>query len=66
MTTQFELPINVKVGDKIVINDFEEHKTWLETVTEEPKMTETGDRVTVWTDKRLLMCDPSIKVSIRR
>lgn len=62
--TTFELPINVHVGDKIVINDFESHKTFMETVTAEPIL--SGEKVQIWTDKRLLHCDAGLKVAIRR
>ena len=64
MSTTFEYPINIKVGDQVVINDTEEHKTYLETVTAPPEM--SGSTVSIWTNKRLLHCDSGMKVSIRR
>lgn len=64
MSTAFEYPLNVKVGDKVVINDTEEHRTYLETVESTPER--TGDKVSMWTNKRLLFCDPGLKIQIRR
>ena len=64
MTTQFDYPLNVHIGDKVVINDTEEHRTYLETVTSEPER--QGEKVSFWTDKRLLFCDPGLKIQIRR
>ena len=62
--TLFEYPLSVKVGDQVVIHDTEEHKTYLEKVESVPER--QGDKVSMWTDKRLLFCDPGLKIQIRR
>jgi hypothetical protein len=63
-STVFEYPLNVHVGDKVVIQDTEEHRTYLETVISEPER--VADKVHFWTDKRHLFCDPALKIHVRK
>jgi hypothetical protein len=64
MKTLFEYPLSVKVGDEVVIVDTEEHKTYVEKVESVPER--QGEKVSMWTNKRLLFCDPGLKIQIRR
>ena len=60
----FIYPLELRVGDKVVLRD--EDSTWTEDVTALSER--QGERVFVYTDKRLLQCDPGLKlqISVRR
>jgi hypothetical protein len=60
----YEYPSKLKVGDKIVIKDLEENRTFLETITQESLP--SGDKVFVYTEHQMLTCDSGSKVDIRR
>ena len=55
-------PMDLEPGDQITITD--EGQKWQETVEALPTL--RGDKVQVWTDKRLLHLDANVKVSARK